>query len=356
MEPRPQEWVEYETRPAVLLVDTCSCGQVQEFKPLVSPRIIAVPDTDDLRLSVPDGEAALIFLTRHGDDATSDVTGDFARGLLEHLSLLDASTVQLQDLLRLYPRARSWTTVSAEDLYGPVTGLVAATVPVPVRTSEEYRAAIAAARAWLEGDRAAPTRFAQEWLGMSLQNADFSAEAVATALMDDWWTTARTWNGDAVIKEIKERTQAARLALYPLWERQANGGKVMLLGHRVGSDDGPLSLADVVPDQAGSAEKQALTRLPALDHPCISVVLAGLTKREARVATEFAMNADIDWAQAALRAQVPEHFGKRVRRKLARLGKQHEERARSATATATATARTVRCPHARPAEDGDQQR
>lgn len=352
MEPRPQEWAEFETRAAVLLVDTCRCGQVQEFKPLVSPRIIAVSDTCDLRLSVPDDEAAVIYFTGHGDCGLSDVVDNFARSSSTHLALLDAPGVKLQDLLRLYPQAHSWTTMSAEDLYGPVMGPVAATVPVPVRTSEEYRAAIAAARAWLEGDKAAPARFAQEWLGMSLRNADFSAEAVATALMDDWWTTAKTWSGDAVIKEIKQRIQAARLALSPLWKHQANGGKVMLLGHRIGSDDGPLSMADVVPDQAGSAEKQALTGLPGLDDPCISVVLASLTEREARVATEFAMNADIDWAQAALRAQVPEHFGKRVRRKLARLGKRHEERARSATATA----RTMRCRHARSAKDGGQQR
>ncbi|MFD9042588.1 hypothetical protein [Streptomyces bottropensis] len=350
MEPRLQEWAEHETRPAVLFaLDACSeCGETLEFKPLVPPRVIAMSDTDDLMRSVPDGEVAVVYITGHGDDMPSELADRFAR--VKHFSLPAPPEVKLQELLRLYPRARSWTTLSAEDMYGPVVAPLAATVPVPVRTSEAYRAAIAAARNWLDGDKTAPARFAQEWLGMSPRSADFSAEAVATALMEDWWTTAKTWSGDAVIAEIKRRTQAARLALRPLWERQANGETVMLLSHRISSDDGLLTMADVVPDPAGSAEKQALTELPGLDDPCISVVLAGLTDDEVRVATEYAMNADIDWAQAALRAQAPEHLGKRVKRKLARLGKRHRERARSATATA----RTVQCPHARPAEGGGQ--
>ncbi|MFJ8534439.1 hypothetical protein [Streptomyces sp. NPDC093591] len=355
MESRPQEWAEHETRPAVLFVDACSaCGADLEFKPLVAPRVIAVPDTDDLKRDVRDDEAAIFYLRCHGAaDVPSEAAGAFARDFFEHhlTGPTAPPVVKLQELLRAYPRPRSLTTMSSYDIYDPVVAPIAMTVPVPVRTSEAYRAAIAAARDWLDGDKTAPARFAGQWLGMSPRNADFSAEAVATALMEDWWTTAKTWSGDAVLKEIKRRTQAARLALRPLWERQTNGETVMLLSHRIGGEDGPLTMADVVPDPAGSAEEQALAALPCLDDPCISVVFAGLTDDEARVATEYAMDADIDWVQAALRAEAPEHFGRRVKKKLARLGRLHRERARSAAATA----RAPRCPHALPVENGGQQ-
>lgn len=351
MESRPlREPVELGTRPAVLCFGVAPYAEPdsavdlgRDFLAADAHPVIAIPDTAELRRLLPDDDVVVLYYPGHGEPS------------LEHGLTIVGSLCGLkrQDLLRAYPRGRSWTTFSLQELGGPVPVMgtaVAMTTPIPVRTSAEYRAAIAAARSWLEGDTTAPARFATEWLGMSVTKSNRCSEAVATALMDDWWTAARSWSGEEVIKEIKRRTATARLALRPLWERQARGKTVMMLGHRVDAGDDTVTLEEVIADPCGSAEDQALPRLAALDAPCVSVVLAGLSEREAEVALAYAINAGIDWTQAALRTGAPEPFGTRVARKLARLGRRHHERARSIT-TRTGSAR---CPHGRLADEGGQ--
>ncbi|WP_435972144.1 hypothetical protein [Streptomyces sp. Qhu_M48] len=109
-------------------------------------------------------------------------------------------------------------------------------------------------------------------------------------------------------------------------------------------------MEELVADPSGSAEDQALPRLAALDAPCVSVVLTGLDEREAEVALAYAINAGIDWTQAALHTGVPVSYGTRVARKPARLGRRHRERARGIT-THTGSAR---CPHGLFADEGGQ--
>ncbi|MET8130046.1 hypothetical protein [Streptomyces sp. NPDC005231] len=60
-------------------------------------------------------------------------------------------------------------------------------------------------------------------------------------------------------------------------------------------------------------------------------VLHGLNDKERTLPLGWASTSE-SWNQAALGAGLPPEYGERVRRKLKRLGKQHEQRQANATA------------------------
>ncbi|MFD4975329.1 hypothetical protein [Streptomyces sp. NPDC058424] len=155
-------------------------------------------------------------------------------------------------------------------------------------------------------------------------------EAVSTALMSDW-TAPLENNGRItldVIQALRAETRTIHKQLVPLWQRgpRSSGSRLLLLDTPLGAD---LTLYDLIRGCL-SAEDLALGARP--NDPRIVRVMAQLRPEEQRVALTWAHSSVSTWAEAAFLAGAsdPLAFGRRVRRKLKRLGARHAARAQAA--------------------------
>lgn len=190
---------------------------------------------------------------------------------------------------------------------------------VPFEPREVLSAALAARWAAIEGDHATVDHFTRNVLGRA--RPELWREGVVDALLGDWVERLGGYLTDPELLGIlTEYAQEERLRWHPLWERRAGRGRLLMAGAAIG--DG-LVLEDVLSDRH-SAEDRALDHL--LGDERVRSVLRGLGPEEREVAARWAQGAGT-WAEAAVRAGLPETYGERVRRKLHRLGARRIERA-----------------------------
>ncbi|MFD8686348.1 hypothetical protein [Streptomyces sp. NPDC059651] len=180
-------------------------------------------------------------------------------------------------------------------------------------------AVLAARNAAIEGDHVTVDAFARDILGIA--RPELCRDGVITALLGDWVHQLGSYLTDPeLLRILHEYTGAERRRWEPLWERRANGRRVMLTG--VTLTDG-ITLDDALPDHR-MTEDLALHHQ--LDDERLRTVLRGLTADEAAVAARWAQGAGT-WTESALGADLPAAYGERVRRKLHRLGARQTQRA-----------------------------
>ncbi|MFI8242654.1 hypothetical protein ACIF83_36330 [Streptomyces sp. NPDC085866] len=155
-------------------------------------------------------------------------------------------------------------------------------------------------------------------------------EAVSTALMSDW-TAPLENNGRITLDAVQALRAEARTIhkqLVPLWQRgpRSSGSRMLLLDTPLGAD---LTLYDLIRG-CPNAQDLALGARP--DDPRVVRVLDQLRPEEQLVALMWAHSSVSTWAEAAFLAGAsdPLAFGRRVRRKLKRLGARHTSRAQAA--------------------------
>jgi hypothetical protein len=208
---------------------------------------------------------------------------------------------------------RSWRE-TAETGLGLLRGLARAA----------HRAALRARAAVLAGDDDAVARFIQGWLRMRV--TPDRVEAVSAALLEDGWDAAIPEDPARLLTDLRNRTARQARALRPIWETRLNYQTIGRLDHTITTSNGALlTVADMVPDPqttedlalAGEYEEQRLRR-----------VLSRLKPDELHVTNVYAGRSELTWTEAArlAGAEDPAAMGDRVRRKLRRLGAEHNRR------------------------------
>jgi hypothetical protein len=175
-----------------------------------------------------------------------------------------------------------------------------------------YMAALRARNAVLHGDHEAVAEFIENWL--HLKPTPWRIEAVSAALLEEGWEIEPA---DA-LTTIRIRTTDQHHVLRPVWETQLNGRKVGMLDQPIGTTS--LTLGDLATDR--STEDVVLE---ASMHHAIEVMMGKLNPDEREVAQVY-MFGNVDWLQAAEEAGQPRKFGRRVNRKLQRLGNEYTRR------------------------------
>ena len=176
-----------------------------------------------------------------------------------------------------------------------------------------FMAALRARDAVVHGDTEAVAEFIANWL--HLKPTPERIEAVSAALLEEGWETEPS----NVLKRIPILADRQRRALRPVWETQLAERKIGMLTQPIGPNG--LTLGDLAIEEH-SAEDIALKG--AL-HPAIETVMDQLKPDELEVAQVY-MLGDVDWLEAAQEAGHPGEFGRRVNRKLKRLGNQYTAR------------------------------
>ncbi|MFE6499916.1 hypothetical protein [Kitasatospora sp. NPDC057738] len=188
---------------------------------------------------------------------------------------------------------------------------------------EALVAALAARGAAIRGNTGTVNEFSRTWLGLS--DPDRWHAAVEAALLGDWVEElGRGWSEDPeIITLLRRCSREEHRNFLPLWERKAQGRRLMLLGQHIGAD---LTVADLLVDRR-APEAEALSA--ELADSRLLAVLRGLAPDEVATTRAWAAGEET-WALAALAVGLPAEFGERVRRKLKRLGTRHTERALAA--------------------------
>jgi hypothetical protein len=187
-----------------------------------------------------------------------------------------------------------------------------------------HRAALGARAAVLNGDDEPVAWFIEAWLGMRVTSQRI--EAVSAALLEEGWDASIPEDPAHLITDLRTRTVRQARVLRPIWETQLNHRTIGRLDHMVMTSDGtPLTVADLVPDpqntedlvMANECEEQRLGR-----------ILSRLKPDELQVTNVYAERSDLTWGEAARLAGAadPAAMGERVRRKLKRLGAEHNRR------------------------------
>jgi hypothetical protein len=208
---------------------------------------------------------------------------------------------------------RSWREI-AETGLGLLGGLARAA----------HRAALRARAAVLAGDADGVAWFIRAWLRMRV--TPDRVVAVSAALLEDGWDAAIPEDPARLLTDLRNRTARQARALRPIWETRLNYRTIGRLDHTVTTSDGSLlTVADLVPDPqttedlalAGEYEEQRLRR-----------VLSLLKPDELHVTNVYAGRSELTWTEAARLADAadPTAMGDRVRRKLRRLGSEHNRR------------------------------
>lgn len=208
---------------------------------------------------------------------------------------------------------RSWREI-AETGLGLLGGLARAA----------HRAALRARTAVLAGDADGVAWFIRAWLRMRV--TPDRVEAVSAALLEDGWDASIPEDPARLLTDLRNRTARQARALRPIWETRLNHQTIGRLDHTVTTSDGSLlTVADLVPDPqttedlalAGEYEEQRLRR-----------VLSLLKPDELHVTNVYAGRSELTWTEAARLAGAtdPAAMGDRVRRKLRRLGSEHNRR------------------------------
>ena len=187
-----------------------------------------------------------------------------------------------------------------------------------------HRAALRARAAVLKGDDGPVAWFIEEWLYMRVTPE--RVEAVSAALLEEGWDVGTPEDPARLLADLRSRTVRQARVLRPIWETQLNCRTIGRLDRTVTTSNGKLlTVADLVPDPqttedlvlANECEEQRLRR-----------VLSRLKPEELQVTNVYAGRGELTWAEAARLAGAadPAAMGERVRRKLKRLGAEHNRR------------------------------
>jgi hypothetical protein len=218
-----------------------------------------------------------------------------------------SATAGLVDLFR------SWRE-TAETGLGLLRGLARAA----------HRAALRARAAVLNGDDGPVAWFIEAWLRMRVTPERI--EAVSAALLEEGWDADIPEDPAPLLTDLRVRTVLQARVLRPIWQTQLNYRTIGRLDHTVTTSNGTLlTVADLVPDPrttedlvlANECEVQRLRR-----------VLSRLKPDELQVTNVYAGRSELTWAEEARLAGAadPAAMGERVRRKLKRLGAEHNRR------------------------------
>ena len=181
-------------------------------------------------------------------------------------------------------------------------------------------AAQAACRALEQGDVDPLRRFLWAWLRLTPTPTVVDA-AVEVLLAPDWdtpWDCDESLTGDRPLAQLRAQVRGQLRATAghdrPLWERQAAGRKVALLGQPVrGARTGGLTLGDLVADR-----EQPDLLLGGFEDDRLRIVWSLMNERD-RVVTNALTDGAPTWADAAAAAGYPPEVGEAVRKRCRRL-------------------------------------
>jgi hypothetical protein len=188
-----------------------------------------------------------------------------------------------------------------------------------------YTAALHARAAVLRGDNGPVAQFIENWL--NLRATPGRIEAVSAALLEEGWDASVPDNPGQLLTDLRRRTGRQARVLRPIWETQLNHRTVGMLDQPVSTRAGTTcTVADLVRDPR-TTENVALTGTR--DHEQrLHQVLDQLKPDELTITNIYAQRDNLTWAEAARAAGAadPATKGERVRRKLKRLGTEHQRR------------------------------
>jgi hypothetical protein len=192
--------------------------------------------------------------------------------------------------------------------------------PGPEYTQSRARRALVAAhaacRALERGDLEPLRRFLRTWLGLTPTDpvVDAAVEVLLDPQWDAPWATEESLTGERSLTALRDRVRGMASRDRPLWERQAAGHKVALLGEPVpGLSTGGLTRADILPDRSEPADLAG-----GLEDERLRAVWTAMNAQE-RAVTFFRSEGATTWADAAVAAGYPPHVGEAVRRRRRRL-------------------------------------
>ncbi|MGW7317402.1 hypothetical protein [Streptomyces sp. NPDC054865] len=182
-------------------------------------------------------------------------------------------------------------------------------------------AALAARQAILESEtvdgwKPAVAEFVNRLLGISRPNAEW-LEAMSTALLGNWCSPPDTTTPEAVgnLDELRREAQVVHRQLMPLWERKTGPGRVWAFDYLLPSGG---HLHEII-DNSYRIEDEVLPWEP--EQKDARAVFGRLKAGEQHVARAYALGGGT-WEEAATEACQAEMTGRRVMRKLRRLGNQ----------------------------------
>lgn len=186
----------------------------------------------------------------------------------------------------------------------------------------------AARKAVIMGMSPAVDAFIQESLGRT--PAGPYREAVEMALISDWVTSLRGIADESALDLLRLQAKAEYRRWQPLWERNIQGQKIMLLSQMSSiQTEEELPLDNCTPDVE-------VLRFQSDDERLIAV-LRGLDPEEAAIAWHWAEQGG-SWGSAARAIGRPFQYGEQVRRKLRRLGRLYHASSSAVTASQAAAA------------------
>ncbi|WP_371551318.1 hypothetical protein OG266_38175 [Streptomyces sp. NBC_00554] len=141
------------------------------------------------------------------------------------------------------------------------------------------------------------------------------SESVSTALLGNWADPLHDEGQltPGALDRLKVEASVVHRQLAPVWSREANGSRLLLLDTPLGDE---LTLYDLVPGRL-----DADSGVEGFDDPRLNEILGALSPAERAVTLAMSLRGVSSWAEAALAAGVAqkEVFGERVRRKVKRL-------------------------------------
>jgi hypothetical protein len=188
-----------------------------------------------------------------------------------------------------------------------------------------YLAATRARTAVVRGEYGPVKDFIRTWLDLPATRR--RVEAASAALLEEGWDTGLTVDSETLLADLRRRADRQAHVLRPIWETQLNHRPVGMLGQPVSTDGTTIgTIADLIPDPR-TAEDLALAA--DWEQGRVLLQILGRLKPEERRITEiYAGQSNLTWTQAASAAGAdnPPAIGERVRRKLKRLGAEHNRR------------------------------
>ena len=244
---------------------------------------------------------------------------DLIRSMADLASIRAATVGSLADFAAMSATSgladlfRSWRE-TAETGLGLLRGLARAA----------YRAALRARAAVLNGDDGPVAWFIETWLHMRVTPK--RVEAVSAALLEEGWAVGIPEDPACLLTDLRDRTVRQARVLRPIWETRLNYRAIGSLDHTVMTSNGTLlTVADLVPDPRTTED---LVLASECEEQRLRLVLGRLKPDELQVTNVYAGRGGLTWTEAARLAGAadPAATGERVRRKLKRLGAEHNRR------------------------------
>jgi len=188
-----------------------------------------------------------------------------------------------------------------------------------------YIAALRARAAVLHGDDGPVAGFIEDWL--DLRATPERIEAVSAALLEKGWDMSVPDDPDQLLTDLRRRTGRQARALKPVWETRLNNRVVGMLDEPLVAGAGVLcTFADLVRDP--QTTEDAVLACISDGEQRLRRVLDLLKPDELEITNIYSQRDKLSWAEAARAAGAadPAAMGERVRRKLKRLGAEHQRR------------------------------